>query len=68
MSEYEELVDAVDARVSSRASVLAIWVGAVLTLGAWIAGYFIFPRGARDESADEAEATALEVEETASDH
>jgi EmrB/QacA subfamily drug resistance transporter len=66
VSKSDELVDAAD-DAFVKGIRIAILVGAVLSLGALIAGYFIFPRGTRDESADEAEATALEVEESASD-
>ena len=37
-------------------------IGGVLTLGALIAGFFIFPRGTKVESDEEVEATHLEVE------
>ena len=64
MQKTDELVDAAD-DAFVRGIRIALLVGAVLTLGALIAGYFIFPRGTRDEAADEDEATQLEVEETA---
>jgi hypothetical protein len=66
VSKTDELVDAAD-DAFIRGMRIALVIGAVLTLGALIAGFFIFPRGTRDESDDEAEATHLEVEEAASD-
>ena len=44
---------------------VALLVGAILTLGALIAGFFIFPRGTKEEADEAAEATHLEVEENA---
>ena len=66
ISKQDELVDAAD-DAFIRGMRIALIIGAVLTLGALIAGFFIFPRGARDESDEETEATDLAVEEATSD-
>jgi EmrB/QacA subfamily drug resistance transporter len=66
VSKSSELVAAAD-DAFSRGIRAALLVGAVLTLGALIAGFFIFPRGTKDESDDAAEAAKLETEEAASD-
>jgi ABC-type dipeptide/oligopeptide/nickel transport system permease subunit len=66
VTKTDELVEAAD-DAFARGMRIALLVGAVLTLGALIAGFFIFPRGTRDESADEVEASHLEIEEAASD-
>ena len=41
----------------------ALVVGAVLTLLALVVGFLVFPRGRRDERADDAEAVRLALEE-----
>ena len=64
VTKTDELVDAAD-DAFVRGMRIALIIGGVLTLGALIAGFFVFPRGTKDESADEAEATHIEVEENA---
>jgi MFS family permease len=62
VSSRDELVDAADdAFVDGiRAALL---VGGALSLAALVAGYLVFPKGARDESQEETEAVAVKTEE-----
>jgi EmrB/QacA subfamily drug resistance transporter len=65
VTEQDELVEAADESfVAGIRAALA--VGIVLAAGSLLAGFFVFPRGTRDESAEEVEATELKAAEDTS--